>query len=187
MSRHRLYAAPVAVAALAFAVAALGDAAAALLRYDREAIVTGELWRLVSGNVVHLGWSHLGLNLFALAILAALYHNLFRACDWGWALGGGMLATTLGLLLFEPAVEWYVGLSGALHGLFVYGALRELQAARRGAWLLLAAVALKLAWEQAVGPLPGSEAASGGPVLVEAHLYGAIGGLSALIRQASRR
>jgi len=36
---------------------------------------------------------------------------------------------------------------------------------------------LKLAWEQLAGPLPGSEALSGGPVVVDAHLYGTSAGL----------
>jgi membrane associated rhomboid family serine protease len=35
----------------------------------------------------------------------------------------------------------------------------------------------KLLWEQAVGPLPGSAEVAGGKVIVDAHLYGAIGGL----------
>ena len=42
-------------------------------------------------------------------------------------------------------------------------------------------VAGKLAWEQFAGPLPGSESGSGGPVIVDAHLYGAVGGLLAAV------
>ena len=34
----------------------------------------------------------------------------------------------------------------------------------------------KLAWEQWAGPLGGSEALAGGDVVVNAHLYGAVGG-----------
>jgi hypothetical protein len=43
----------------------------------------------------------------------------------------------------------------------------------------------KVAYEQIAGPLPGSEATSGGAVIVDAHLYGIIGGTAvaaALIR-----
>ena len=48
--------------------------------------------------------------------------------------------------------------------------------------MLAVFVAGKLLWEQTVGPLPGSESSAGGTVIVNAHLYGAVGGvLGALI------
>ena len=53
---------------------------------------------------------------------------------------------------------------------------------------MLLAVVGKIVWEQVVGPMPFSESTSGGPVLVDAHLYGAVGGLlSQLIRMVQRR
>ena len=59
-------------------------------------------------------------------------------------------------------------------------------AERSGEALILAVVvAAKVAYEQLAGPLPGSEATSGGAVIVDAHLYGVIGGTvvaAALIR-----
>jgi len=79
--------------------------------------------------------------------------------------------------LLNPEVQRYVGLSGVLHGLFVTGALSETACDRRWGLGLLAAVGAKLAYEQLFGPLPGSEAGAGGPVLVDAHLYGALGGI----------
>jgi len=42
--------------------------------------------------------------------------------------------------------------------------------------ILLVLVVGKLVWEQLTGALPGSESIAGGEVLVDAHLYGAIGG-----------
>jgi hypothetical protein len=47
--------------------------------------------------------------------------------------------------------------------------------ARRGegqAWLLAAVLVAKLGYEQLAGPMP----FSGGPVVVDAHLYGVLGG-----------
>ena len=44
--------------------------------------------------------------------------------------------------------------------------------------VILALIFGKIAYEQFAGPVPGSEFASGGPVVVDAHLYGAIGGLA---------
>ena len=40
---------------------------------------------------------------------------------------------------------------------------------------------VKIGWEQWHGPVPGSETTSGGPVVVDAHLYGAVGGAMAAL------
>jgi membrane associated rhomboid family serine protease len=42
--------------------------------------------------------------------------------------------------------------------------------------VLLALLVGKLTWEATNGPLPGSEALTGGRVATDAHLYGACGG-----------
>lgn len=158
-------------------ILALGDEARVLLRYDRQGIQEGEFWRLATAHLAHLGLSHGIMNLLALAVLAALFGDLLRARSW--LLGGAVSALTIdiGLWWLEPQVRWYVGLSGVLHGLIVLGGVAMwLNAERLGLGLLLGVVA-KLAWEQFMGPLPFTEAAAGGPVLVASHLYGAGGGL----------
>ena len=49
---------------------------------------------------------------------------------------------------------------------------------RGGLWLFAGLVA-KLAWEQTLGPLPMTARTAGGPVIVNAHLYGSLGGVLA--------
>ncbi len=158
-----------------------GEEARQLLRYERGAILQGEAWRLLTAHLVHLGPSHLLLNLAGLGLVQLLVGPYLPPRAWWAALLLAGLAVSGGLLLLDPGLRWYVGLSGALHGLLAAGALAALLAG--GApWeggLLLALLAAKLAWEQLAGPLPGSEAAAGGPVVVDAHLYGALGGLPA--------
>ena len=46
---------------------------------------------------------------------------------------------------------------------------------------LIIVIAGKLTYEQLVGSLPGTSDMSGGPVVVDAHLYGAIGGIVAFL------
>jgi hypothetical protein len=54
-------------------------------------------------------------------------------------------------------------------------------------WAGLALLAAKLAWEQGVGAVPGSSGFIGGHTIVDAHLYGALGGgLGALLPPARR-
>ncbi len=172
----RLYTLPVILASLSLLIALFGDAAAHALRYERAAILDGEWWRLVTGNLVHLGWPHLWLNLAGLILVWALFHRAINTRGWiivtlisGLAVGGG-------LLLFDPGLGWYVGLSGALHGLFAAGVVAALFAGHRGEWLLLIVFGAKLAWEQLIGTMPGTAELAGGNVIVDAHLYGAIGG-----------
>ena len=56
---------PITIAALILLAAIGGDTVRLAGRYEREAVLDGELWRLVTGHLVHLGWSHTVLNLAA--------------------------------------------------------------------------------------------------------------------------
>jgi len=167
---------PGVLAVLALVLQLAGDRARLLLRFDRDGIASGEWWRLASGHFVHLGWPHLAMNLAGLALVWLL---VGRACGgrlWSGTLAIVTLGTSAGLWWLSPQVGWYVGLSGLLHGLLAAGLVGRLRAASVESGVLLAAIAAKLAAEQWWGPLPGSEASAGGPVVVDAHLYGAIAG-----------
>jgi len=88
---------------------------------------------------------------------------------------GSAVVIDLGFVLFEPQLLWYVGLSGVLHGALAAGAIAWWQHETRPLALALTAIlAGKLSWEQWHGALPLS---GDMPVIVDAHLYGAIGGL----------
>ncbi len=146
------------------------------LRFDRSAIASGSIWLLLSGNFVHLGTSHLLMNLGGLALVVALVWVRFTAWEWVLITLFSSLVVGIGLYWFDPDVSWYVGFSGTLHGLIIAGAMADLRYYPKSAAVLLVLVVVKLAWEQFAGALPGSEAVAGGHVLVNAHLYGAIGG-----------
>jgi len=151
-----------------------------VLQFDRQLIDQGDYWLLLTGHLVHLNWTHWLLNMVGLAIVAvffSLYGSLF---DWLFVLLFSALVTGLGLYWFHPELIWYVGLSGVLHGLFIYGAVREIRFYPFSGYLLLALLCAKLFWEYTSGPLPGSEALTGGRIVVEAHLYGAIAGIVAV-------
>jgi rhomboid family GlyGly-CTERM serine protease len=82
-----------------------------------------------------------------------------------------------GLWFFHPELQWYVGLSGLLHGILAAGLIATWRPARAEMIALAALLIAKLVWEQTVGPMPGSEGSSGGTVIVDAHLYGTVGGV----------
>ena len=152
------------------------------LRYDRPAILRGEVWRLLSAHIIHLGWSHAGMNLAALILVWMLFNPLFSPAVWFIYTVVSSVLISLALLLSNPELHYYVGFSGVLHTLFVVGALKEALMplpgnSRVSAWLLLAAVGAKILWEQWAGAMPGSESMAGGAVIVDAHLYGALVGI----------
>lgn len=172
-------------AALAIGFGLGGDALRAAGRYDRDAIAGGEYWRLLTGHLVHLGWSHVLLNLAGLAVLGLAVGSYLGF--WAW-LGAGIvsaLAIDAGLYWLYPQIPWYVGLSGILHGFWAAGAWQAWTSERRVAVALAALLAGKLAWEQLVGAAPWSTGMTGGTVVVEAHWLGAAGGLAFALAAAA--
>ena len=85
-----------------------------------------------------------------------------------------------GFWFLYPDLDWYVGLSGFMHGLLAAGLVVGIANRDRESIILAVLVLAKLLWEQTSGPLPGSESTSGGSVIVNAHLYGVAGGLLAV-------
>jgi len=146
-------------------------------QYQRNAIAQGQVWRPLTGHLVHLGAMHFLLNLFGLLILWQLTAPWLRSGEKLLALLGSMLLISLGLYLFFPQVSWYRGLSGTLHGLWCAGALLGLKREKGLASILLILLVIKLAWEILAGPTPFTASLSGGPVLIQAHWLGAGAGL----------
>lgn len=185
-----LWGVPVALMLLIALLALGGQPVINALRYDRAAILQGELWRLITGNLVHapgnavqwLGYSfhgpwHLFLNELGLFVLVLLCPERLSPAHWLrrlLCLGIGM---SLGLLCFAPQLAWYVGLSGVIHGLFVLGllplALRK-DLVALGCLLYLLG---KLGFEITMGAPVSDEAAIGMPVALASHLWGSIAAL----------
>lgn len=154
----------------------MGEAATRWLRYERDGVLAGQVWRVFTCHLAHLGWPHLLTNAVALALVAALLGKQQRASDWWVAGAASALAIGAGLAFLNPSVGWYVGLSGMVHGLFAAGCVALLRRHPAVALLSMLALAAKLAWEQTHPVNPAREAWVGGAIIVDAHLYGAAGG-----------
>jgi rhomboid family GlyGly-CTERM serine protease len=166
------------LACLALLAAELGgDAARQALRYDRDALAAGEWWRLATAHLVHLSFEHAAVNALGLVLLWMLFVRDFTARGWLLILASSAAAIDLGLWVADSTVRWYVGSSGVLHGLLAAGIAAQLRRGRPEGWLLAVLLVGKLTYEQSVGALP----LVPGPVVVDAHLYGALGGLLAAL------
>jgi rhomboid family GlyGly-CTERM serine protease len=150
-----------------------GEAIRAAWRYDRLTISTGEWWRLFTAHVVHLDAHHALLNGAGFALLWALFARSYAPLQWLLAVVVCLVAIDAGFLLLSRQVEWYVGASALLHGIFACGCIAWIRSGDRIGIVALALLAAKLAWEQYAGPLPmmGER-----PVLTISHVYGAVGG-----------
>jgi rhomboid family GlyGly-CTERM serine protease len=167
-ARLRPWLALLAVAAVCAGILLGGEAAARALRYERNALLDGQIWRALTGHLVHLSWSHLAFNMFLGALAAAIFGRELR---WQAALLCA-LGVTAGLFLGSIRVTWYAGLSGVMYGLLVYGALCASR--QRRLWLVVAGLLVaKLILDEFRQTPRGFD---GNPIIVDAHLYGAISG-----------
>lgn len=108
-----------ALCTLLLAGASLGGFA----QFDRNAILRGEVWRLVTGHFSHWSLSHLGYDLFAFVILGAICERRDRRL-FATVSAATALVVSLFLLAFRADVELYRGLSAidsALWMLTVFG------------------------------------------------------------------
>ena len=142
-----------------------------ILLFDRAAIANGEVWRLVTGHLVHVSGNHMLLNVAAafpmawlmekgLGVPPARLLSIFLL---------SILAIDLWLWFGLPDLAWYSGLSAYLNTL--YALLMLLAWRRSGHWIFLAFLAgdaFKIAFEGlthtslfsslAVAPVPSAHA-----------------------------
>lgn len=154
-----------------------GEGGRLWLRYDRALVLQGEYWRLITAHLVHLNTWHMMLNVAGVALIAALFRDDYSWRGWLTVVLFSALAIDVAFVCWEPQILWYVGLSGVLHGALAAGAVSWWQYQQRRLSLGLTVIlAGKLWWEYQHG---GLLLMGDLPVVVEAHRYGALGGLLA--------
>jgi rhomboid family GlyGly-CTERM serine protease len=128
--------------ALAFA----GEALAGHLAWERQAILSGELWRLWSAHAVHFSPRHALVDTIALAALTVLAERLAGARMAWTVLLAAPPAISLGLLAAVPDMQEYRGASGLAVAMAVLcGGLFWTRCGARGRLLLVALAVLLLA------------------------------------------
>lgn len=160
-----------------------GDPVRQALSYDRAALAGGEGWRALTAHFVHLDAAHATLNGMGVVLMWALFARDYSPLRWLAIYLFSSSCISLGLWLWNPEVGNYVGASGALHGVMTAGTLAHLRRRDLDGWILAGFIVVKLAYEQIAGALPFS---SSGNTIVDAHLYGAVGGLALALFLRSR-
>ncbi|MGN7100432.1 rhombosortase [Ralstonia holmesii] len=170
--RGRVHPGFLAAALLMLALQAGGVTIADTLRYERAAIASGEVWRLISGHFVHFNWAHCLLNVGGLIVLAVILPAslcVWRCCLW--------LAASIGLVLFLalPGLQHYAGFSGIAYGLAVVALLPRVPDEPIAAVVLFALVARAL-WQWLDTGNADAMPWLGAPPLAAAHLAGLAAG-----------
>ncbi|TKB45726.1 rhombosortase [Thalassotalea mangrovi] len=170
---------PLITLVISIAVFWLPESISDSLIYDRNAINAGQYWRLLTGHFDHTNLNHMLLNIAGLTMLWALHGDHYRHGIFITVFLVSALACSIGIYLFDPQMLRYVGLSGVLHGIFVFGAIADIRTGDKTGYLLLLGVSGKILYEQTVGASSEMEEMIGANVAVDAHLYGALGGVIA--------
>ncbi len=123
------------------------------LIYDRSAILSGEIWRMFTGHWVHFSTSHMVYDLLALGIAGCIIEakNL-PLFGWLCLLAPWLISAVL--LLFEPHMKLFGGLSALATTAIVYLALFGLHDAPSWRWVCLGAllgIAGKIIFEMSTG------------------------------------
>jgi len=103
------------LATLLFLVPAFKDT----MIYDRDAIIDGQWWRLITGNLVHLSTMHFTYDVLAMLVIGIVVE--LRGIRYVW-LVYLFAAMDIGAAVFiaSPELRFYGGLSGIVTATLVY-------------------------------------------------------------------
>ncbi|QUM76897.1 rhombosortase [Moritella sp. 24] len=148
-----------------------------VLDYNRELIINGQFWRLISGNLNHTNIYHLLLNISALAVIAGLHYRYYSARAYVSLIVTLSVGVGVGIFILSPSTHLYVGLSGILHGIIIVGAIIDVTKGYYTGYALFIGTIIKVIHEQLFNsPIEMSQLIEA-KVLTEAHLYGLVTGL----------
>jgi rhomboid family GlyGly-CTERM serine protease len=152
-----------------------------LLEFDRQQILSGDIWRIWTGHLVHTNNSHFVLNIVASIMI---YFTFFTGIKLGQLLLYSFVFATLinvTLLCIYPSLDWYNGLSGLLHALAAYFFVRLAKDEGKVFWVglvilwgkvLIETIRAHFGYESMIGDMT---------VITEAHLIGVFFGTATAI------
>ena len=147
----------------------------AVLEYHRAE--PEQVWRAVTGHLLHSNHWHLVMNMGALLLMLMLHQLYYSLNSFALLLLLGCIGISILLYLFSPDIQIYVGLSGWLHCFITVGALLDIKHKIQSGWLILLGVIAKVTYEQWQGPDAELATLIDANVAIDAHLYGVICGL----------
>jgi len=143
------------------------------LRYQSTEVSDGQWWRIFTANLCHSNWNHWMLNIAGLWLMDLFYRPVLSLKLRMSLLIFCMVINVLMLHLLMD-IHWYVGLSGALHGYLIGGALLSWNKARMLNFAIILITTTKLVVESVWQINSATEKLIDANVLEEAHSFGAL-------------
>lgn len=147
------------------------------LHFERDLLLNGELWRGVTSHFLHTNINHFLLNISTVILLWALHGHYYTIVNYSVLFLVCAVTTTFGVYVYSPEITSYVGLSGVLHGVFIWGAFKDIQYKDKTGYVLLIGVVAKVIHEQLFGSSDDIATLISANVAIDAHLWGMIGGI----------
>jgi rhomboid family GlyGly-CTERM serine protease len=174
------------IAVVAFIIEPLGS----LLVYEREKIINGEIWRLVTGHFVHFSLSHLLLNSIAFVLLSWLLEDKKSTPFFFWFFLWITVSISSVLFALQDKLEFFAGLSGVAHANIYYLALIHLRTDilwQRLSLIVLIVLPIKVVLEFSIGSLVlGSNVEKGFVTEPLSHLVGLLSAVVFLLYEKFR-
>lgn len=174
---YRKYRLPLALALVCFVVQCASTLLDPWLNYSATALQNGQWWRLWTPYVIHTNWMHWLMNMSALAVITYLHGGYYRPLTFSLLVLVGFPLISLQSYWFSPAQFQFVGLSGWLHAVLIWGALVDTRRHYTSGWLILGGVSAKIAWEQWQGAGDLTAQLIAAPVAIDSHLWGGTSGV----------
>ncbi|NVJ68271.1 MAG: rhombosortase [Gammaproteobacteria bacterium] len=147
------------------------------LEYNRTAVTNGQYWRFITANLVHLSPQHTLMNLASLWLITLIFRSLININDWIYWFLALYFCNILGMHLWLPELNQYVGMSGALYGLIAACCVAEMRLKVWLSGLLLIVVGIKIFAPQILGISSEYDSWIGGFVVDESHIIGYLQGV----------
>jgi rhomboid family GlyGly-CTERM serine protease len=173
-----------AFALICFALMLLPEQIRELLYLHIERFKQGEYWRFFSAHLIHYSWPHCLSNIIGLFLLMGIFNDTKQNIHWYFAATIVCIAVSSGLILFSTQLDWYLGFSGVLTGLYAYASIKTFNENTKISMIILIALLVSVVIQLFEGELISSILFVDLNTSSYAHAYGFIaGGLYGVIER----
>jgi len=143
------------------------------------------LWQWITSSLVHWNWMHWFLNISNLFILIFLFEDAWSSKKFIFLFSIFSFFIILSLYIYSSDIKYYVGMSGVLYGMAIYGALKTFFKQQIISTIVLIYIGMKLNIDKTVNHYMGVDILLGNMKVIEdVHWYGAISGLIYIILES---
>ena len=149
-----------------------------VLSYHRVNFINCIYCEWITPSLVHFNWMHWFFNILNFIAIVVIFNKIWSSKKLLTIFAISSAFIMVNLYIFNPNIKSYVGMSGVLYSLAMYGALQNLKYDKLVSLLILFYVILKLFFGNSINHLIGVDIAlSNLNIVKEVHWYGAIIGI----------